>query len=58
MSRSHNIKGRTTDEAFQAMEIFLGGGWAPTWADFGLFSFRNPLRAQERMAMRKKKKEA
>ena len=58
MSRSHNIKGRTTDEAFQAMEFFLGGGGGggPTWAELGLFSFRNPLRAQERIAMRKKKK--
>ena len=46
MSQSHNIKGGTTDEAFEE-QCFLWERGAAVGADFHLFNFQDILHAQE-----------
>ena len=55
MSRSHIIKGGTTDKAFQTKDIFCGRDELPPGQTV-LFNFQNPLHAQEWTAMRREKK--
>ena len=46
MSRSHKIKGQTTDQAFQE-ELFLWDRGIPVSVDCGLFNFQDHIENPE-----------